>query len=82
MVLGVPQRVAIIDVAVVGGMSLVYVALEELDVPKRWSFVVVGCSAPPARSRASTSWLIAGSHTVLAALAYPLVLGALPLSRL
>jgi membrane protease YdiL (CAAX protease family) len=26
-------------------------------------------------------WLIAGSHTVLAALAYPLVLGDVPLSR-
>lgn len=36
------QRVAIIDVAVVGGMSLVYVALEALDVPKRWSFIAVG----------------------------------------
>ena len=36
------RRVAIIDVAVVGGMSLVYVALEALDVAKRWSFTVVG----------------------------------------
>jgi membrane protease YdiL (CAAX protease family) len=27
-------------------------------------------------------WLIAGSHTILAALAYPLVLGDVPLSRL
>ncbi len=36
------RRVAIIDVAVVGGMSLVYVVLEALDVPKRWSFLVVG----------------------------------------
>ena len=36
------RRVAIIDVAVVGGMSLVYVALEALDVPKRWSFIAVG----------------------------------------
>jgi hypothetical protein len=40
--LDVARRVAIIDVAVVGGMSLVYVALEALDVPKRWSFVAVG----------------------------------------
>src|SRR5918996_6028293 len=36
------RRVAIIDVAVVGGTSLVYVALEALDLPKRWSFVAVG----------------------------------------
>jgi len=36
------RRVALIDVAVVGGMSLVYVVLEALDVPKRWSFIVVG----------------------------------------
>lgn len=26
-------------------------------------------------------WLLAGSHTILAALAYPLVLGDAPLSR-
>jgi len=37
-----PRRVAIIDVAVVSGMSLIYVVLEALDVPKRWSFVAVG----------------------------------------
>jgi hypothetical protein len=36
------RRVAIIDVAVVGGMSVVYVVLEALDVPKRWSFTLVG----------------------------------------
>jgi len=42
MALGESQRVAIIDVAVVAGMSLVYAALEALDVPKRWSFLAVG----------------------------------------
>ncbi len=42
MTLGESQRVAVIDVAAVGGTSLVYVALEALDVPKRWSFIVVG----------------------------------------
>jgi len=36
------RRIATIDVAAVGGTSLVYVAFEALDVPKRWSFVVVG----------------------------------------
>lgn len=42
MALGATQRVAIIDVAAVGGVSLLYVVFEALDVPKRWSFVVAG----------------------------------------
>lgn len=36
------RHAAMIDVAVVGGMALVYLALEALDVPKRWSFAAVG----------------------------------------
>lgn len=36
------KRIAIIDVAVVGGAALLYVALEGLDIPKRWSFVTIG----------------------------------------
>jgi len=36
------QRVAVIDVAAVGGVSLIYVSLETLDVAKRWSFAVAG----------------------------------------
>lgn len=33
---------AIIDVLVIGGMSLLYVILEALQIQKRWSFLVVG----------------------------------------
>ena len=36
------RSTAITDTAVIGGMSLVYIVMEALDVPKRWSFVVVG----------------------------------------
>ncbi len=42
MALGPVQRIAVIDVAAVGGVSLVYVILETLDVAKRWSFAVAG----------------------------------------
>lgn len=36
------RRAAIIDVAVVGGMSIIYLIFEAFDVAKRWSFVTVG----------------------------------------
>lgn len=36
------RQAAIIDVAVVGGMSLIYLVFEALDVAKRWSFAAVG----------------------------------------
>ena len=36
------RRDAIIDVTVVGGVCLVYVLLESLHVPKRWSFLAMG----------------------------------------
>lgn len=36
------RRTAIVDVCVVGGVSLAYVVVELLQVPKRWSFVAIG----------------------------------------
>jgi hypothetical protein len=36
------RQAAIIDVAAVGGVSLIYLVFEALDVAKRWSFVTVG----------------------------------------
>lgn len=36
------RSTAIIDTAVIGGMSLAYVVMEALHVQKRWSFAVVG----------------------------------------
>ncbi len=36
------RQIAIIDVVVVGSISLAYVALELLQVPKRWSFMAIG----------------------------------------
>lgn len=36
------KRIAIIDVCAVCGASLMYVALEALHVPKRWSFLAIG----------------------------------------
>ena len=35
------KRSAVIDVVVVGGMSLLYVGMEAADVAKRWSFALV-----------------------------------------
>lgn len=37
-----PRSTAIIDTAVVGGISVIYVAMEALHIQKRWSFLVVG----------------------------------------
>jgi membrane protease YdiL (CAAX protease family) len=37
-----PKRIAIVDVAIVGGVSLMYVTFEALQAPKRWSFLAVG----------------------------------------
>ena len=36
------RRIAIIDVALVAGISLLYLTLELLHVPKRWSFLASG----------------------------------------
>jgi hypothetical protein len=36
------RQAAIIDVVVVGGLSVIYLVFEALDVAKRWSFVTVG----------------------------------------
>ena len=36
------RATATVDTAVIGGMSLVYIALEALHIQKRWSFLVVG----------------------------------------
>lgn len=36
------RSAAVVDTAVIGGISLVYVVMEALHVQKRWSFVVVG----------------------------------------
>lgn len=36
------RSTAIVDAAVIGGMSLIYIVMEALHVHKRWSFVVVG----------------------------------------
>ncbi len=37
-----PRRIAMIDVAVVVGISVVYLSLELLHIPKRWSFLAAG----------------------------------------
>lgn len=37
-----PRRIAIIDVALVGSISVLYLVLEALHVPKRWSFLIAG----------------------------------------
>jgi hypothetical protein len=37
-----PRRIAMIDVALVVGLALLYLGLEFLHVPKRWSFLVAG----------------------------------------
>jgi len=36
------RRTALLDVAIIVGVCLAYVALESFHVPKRWSFLVVG----------------------------------------
>ncbi len=37
-----PRRIAMIDVAVVVGISIVYLSLELSHIPKRWSFLAAG----------------------------------------
>jgi hypothetical protein len=39
-----PRRIAIIDVTLVAGISLLYLSLESLHIPKRWSFLVAGAA--------------------------------------
>ena len=36
------RRIAIIDVTLVGGISVLYLSLEAFHIPKRWSFIVAG----------------------------------------
>ena len=39
-----PRRIAIIDVTLVASIAILYLSLEYLQIPKRWSFLVAGAA--------------------------------------